>query len=1077
MQQLLDQYERAAVKVIRTVYLLLSVLFKRYFAHEQDWDDDVLNPTQHILLHQYIHRLHHLLRPFYTDGKSARQADQQYLLGLMKQLGLYEQAEQATLRYCRNKGWFDRVRLHAARIDRVEPNTIRPFRPEPRDVFPKIRAILSRLSDEKKWTAALVREGICRNRGNAQAVVALLERNQTNSDRYILRKFHEQGLFAPNVVQAELGNLISRVLRRLKQIPNDTQRVIVLIEESWCCSNADAEIIIGALSRERDAESYAPVFHKCHRLGLFDQLPDQMFNRPDAATVIPTVLTLLEQATDDDQRIALLVRSGCCRSRDHAQCVIAALYDRMMISRRQIIRQCWREGLFDQSPAAVRRKVHPLRPPLGEVTERVKDVLSRINQKSERIKALVQLGICPDEVRAGYVATALDRNDPEADVNQVGIALLLGIAKAYADVGLTGLLFASAHPASNALIALERIALRFRVSLSPDQLAAIRCDIAGLHTAFQEYAPTLWTHALLHAPIASEHRTRIRECLAPETLLNIIATLADRNQIGESEATTLVDLLINSGGQGLVDWRRGVPIEQAGQVAESARLRHLTDYHLGALGIVERTEIARLLDCLYTAVGQANITLSLYRVLNEHLYSLYRRRLKRRIPLSYSLVQYYRRLKAQHHKHRRKALKRQRSNPRRIRATPAVEAAKRLVSAFAALAHLEESDAAARLYYVWTYGGIGFLPRADWPEYVDQRLLGLLELYKLARIDGRLDFGAALQQVNVYAALRKQPILSAQLSRALLSTQQKPGRWNSGESEKIATVRKRAGLVLPGVPWLHRVWRLFLFEQSLPVAASQYSQASESCYLLFVIDLGSQLPLACWVSVKRPGLREVKLALFQSIWHPGTLDWPLRGIAEILQIPTSFVAGGASELHTAAEWLQTKVQLVEEDTNENVLSNLPEAYAIIQDLVFVGLDEIRSRWPGQSMTVKDVQDAVHGWLRRSPQCFGNHRPGLQTSARKDGFASPAFNTPAAGLLLPVLEGARTVRNRVIVEDHAYSTPGFRIDPGQVIPYRAFPYRYDGSSPDERMREAIFIEHDSCLEYLILNPEIPSIGSL
>jgi len=400
--------------------------------------------------------------------------------------------------------------------------------------------------------------------------------------------------------------------------------------------------------------------------------------------------------------------------------------------------------------------------------------------------------------------------------------------------------------------------------------------------------------------------------------------------------------------------------------------------------------------------------------------------------------------------------------------SPVVVAAARLVAAFAAQAGLEEEDAARRLWGVCTYGGIGFIPKDEWVDLIDSRLLALLKFYKFGRIEGRLILAQALPQVNTYARMLGRAELSSQLAQALLSTQIKPRRWNSGEGEKVAAVRKRAGLVLPGKPWLHRVWRIFLLDLPLSIAASQYSAASDVCYLLLVIDLGSQLPLACWASASQPTIREVKLALFQSVWHPGALDWPLRGIPEILQVPASLVSTDSNQLHEAAWWLVARVQIVDDATQDKILARLSETTAIVQDLFFVGLDEIRQIANSRLMTVKDVQDAVTTWLRKSEKCFAAHRPGLQDTARKQGFALPAFDSPAAGLLLPVGEtGVMTLRDGVLADDKFFTAPDFHSAPQQTLHYRAYPYRYDGARPDERMDEAIFLVHpDGALQYLV-----------
>jgi hypothetical protein len=278
--------------------------------------------------------------------------------------------------------------------------------------------------------------------------------------------------------------------------------------------------------------------------------------------------------------------------------------------------------------------------------------------------------------------------------------------------------------------------------------------------------------------------------------------------------------------------------------------------------------------------------------------------------------------------------------------------------------------------------------------------------------------------------------------------------------------------VLPGTPWLHRVWRLFHIPLNLPIAASSFSAASETSHLLLVVDLGSQLPPGLWVSAHPPGIPEVGLALFQSIWHPGALDWPLRGAPEVLQVPASLLTPENETLTHAAEWLHMKVQVVPDVKQATTLKKLPILQALLDNLAFVGLDEIRRGNGGQPLTVKDVQDAVLGWIRTSEAGFAHHTPGLDDPVPvMYGVTTPAFQTPAAGFLLSVSGEAQTVNNGVLVDDRFYASADVSLAAGQLLPYRTFPYRYRGRTPDESMPDAIYVEEQhGVLHYLVRHPD-------
>lgn len=266
-------------------------------------------------------------------------------------------------------------------------------------------------------------------------------------------------------------------------------------------------------------------------------------------------------------------------------------------------------------------------------------------------------------------------------------------------------------------------------------------------------------------------------------------------------------------------------------------------------------EIEAQVQQLQQALHESGVTVSLVQLLNSQPSSSFRRRLNRRLPLAYGQVQFFRRTatRQQHRVYRRRF-----HDDHQAWKDDPLAAASALVQCFSS----DEKDGANRLYQVRTYGGIGFIPKDHWLSLIDARLLALLKFSKFVRIEGRLDTQQILQSVNHYARQLGLTPLSAQLAQALTGAMAKPKRWNIGESNRTATVRKNAGVVLPGTPWLHRVWRLFHLPLHLPIAASPFSAASETSQLLLVVDLGSQLPPGLWVSAHPPGITEVGLALF-----------------------------------------------------------------------------------------------------------------------------------------------------------------------------------------------------------------------
>jgi hypothetical protein len=146
--------------------------------------------------------------------------------------------------------------------------------------------------------------------------------------------------------------------------------------------------------------------------------------------------------------------------------------------------------------------------------------------------------------------------------------------------------------------------------------------------------------------------------------------------------------------------------------------------------------------------------------------------------------------------------------------------------------------------------------------------------------------------------------------------------------------------------------------------------------------------------------------------------------------------------------------------------------ALLDNLAFVGLDEIRRGNGGQPLTVKDVQDAVLGWIRTSEAGFAHHTPGLDDPVPvMYGVTTPAFQTPAAGFLLSVSGEAQTVNNGVLVDDRFYASADVSLAADQILTYRTFPYRYRGRTPDEGMPDAIYVEEQhGVLHYLVRHPD-------
>jgi|GEM_PF-3157698 len=1072
---LIAPLEPQAQKIIIQRYPGLRDWLYQQFAAHPDWRDDLLHPDTHQqfqpLLTDLERRVTHWGSTSFVDLKEGAQSWRiDYLLPLAARFALATPARQAVLHQCRNRGYFDRPQTGMARRDQHHPHALHPVQPASRPLLRQVCALLQRTPDPQERIQALVQTGFCRNQGTAQAVIAIVAQSERDADRTLVRTALRDGVLASaadHPGKAQVDAIVDRIRAVIQRVPDTEPQAMALVHAGLCPTVMAAHAVVARVAqRATQPDRYVSPVRRCLKRGLFTHAPV----RPTVDGIAQRIHAIFAVVRDADHRVPALLQAGICRQETHARQFVAQYPDRSAAAAKNLIHHGWNAGWFDMTPSRCTAPQPPaaIRPPFPEIVRWTAFLLHDGAEMDQQVRAMVALELCRDDATARQVVAALDYRNPDSLVSRHAAALARGILWSYAAHGLVGLLQASDYNPADLLMYVQRAVPSIdQTSANPaTTLAALRRDLPALYRAFEHVDGTLWKRDVLNAPIVSNNRTSCQQRIALEQRFQIIAALQAQHGYGEDEATVLYDLLVDRGIFGLIDWRCGISLERAGHAWEDQRLRHILDYHLGALEPRTRNLIEQFAQSLKAAMQQTGATISLTQLLNSQPSSSFRRRLNRRMPVAYGVVQFFRRKDAQtqqqrHHLYRARV----RDHPQAARDNP-LACGSMLVARCAAMNGLHEKDAANRLYQVRTYGGIGFLPKEHWFELVDARLLGLLKFYTFARIDGRHDIHQSLRQVNHYAALLGLAPWSTQLAKALNGAMRKPGRWNSGESERMAAVRKRGGVVLPGAPWLHRVWRMFHIELRLPISASRWSSASAVSHVLLVVDLGSQLPLGLWVSAHLPGSTEVGLALFQAIWHPGALDWPLRGAPEVLQVPEALLADGGDDLTRAAEWLLMRVQIVKSATQVNMLSKLSITRSVIKDLMSAGLGTIRRKHAGQNITVREVQDALLGWIRTSDQGFAVHTPGQDDPVSvMYGLTTPAFNTPAAGLLLPITGETQTVNGGVIIDDSRfYTSADCSLASGLVFRYRAFPYRY------KSMRDAIYVEDQhGVLHYLLRHP--------
>jgi hypothetical protein len=139
--------------------------------------------------------------------------NEENIILFMHNLNIRHIAYRRSVEYCWRHGYFDETGYSAARVDRFVPTASQSIRPEASEIFPKIRAIIDRI--QKKYTdfggeidsedfirqmrrdmaVELVRDGVCRNIGNAQPVVKLITQKQRKHLSPVLHLLLKRGLF------------------------------------------------------------------------------------------------------------------------------------------------------------------------------------------------------------------------------------------------------------------------------------------------------------------------------------------------------------------------------------------------------------------------------------------------------------------------------------------------------------------------------------------------------------------------------------------------------------------------------------------------------------------------------------------------------------------------------------------------------------------------------------------------------------------------------------------------------------------------------------------------------------------
>jgi hypothetical protein len=364
----------------------------------------------------------------------------------------------------------------------------------------------------------------------------------------------------------------------------------------------------------------------------------------------------------------------------------------------------------------------------------------------------------------------------------------------------------------------------------------------------------------------------------------------------------LLDLLAQQGLPALIDWRRGIDdTTQTRETWEQRRLQQRLERHLSVLDDEDRQAIETTLQHLVAAIKESGVPLPLATLIDDYPSSRRRRRLGRRFWFGLATILHRRESRRQRRQQRYRSQFSQHAKQPHQKTNADAD---RLVAAFARLADLDVRDARALIRDFITYGLLGLLPRAVRVHAVYQPLVSWLALIKWGRLPGSVPWLEVVEQVNHYSEHLGLPgSFSPQLTRSIFNSIAKPAYWHGGQGDAVAQVRQRATVTADEIPRLHRTWLLAPVQMPLSVRDGD----PQLWHGLLVFDRESQLPMGVCFSKHQPGMREVRLALYDAIWHPADPDWYLHGIPETIQVPQEFAANGKDDLERAAAFLLTEI--------------------------------------------------------------------------------------------------------------------------------------------------------------------------
>ncbi len=748
----------------------------------------------------------------------------------------------------------------------------------------------------------------------------------------------------------------------------------------------------------------------------------------------------------------------------------------------KVFRTCFEQGHFDHPDSDQPDQF--VRPAWNTLIACLRSHIDPTLSEDKQVQCLLSEGIGRDRSTAYAIANGVRQAIP---LLAQRTHLVVQGALTYGPVGT---LVQSSYDCTDLLLMLQRHGQHIaRMAHDTERdadaiIATLRADLIALYRVLSgvpggNRKRSLWLENLLHMPPTDQLRNVYRQQITPKIWESVIAKLMQQRACAEEETATLFDAFVTGGIPGLIDWRCSVSADTTQHTLTVERIHQAIELHLAALQPNLRQLIAHRALCLYRACQETGIHLPIVRLLNDYPSSRYRRQVGRRFSFGAGALAQRRasnrRKKRYLHIRRRPPTEKQKKLASKRAAARAAQqqAEDHLVEAFSRLADLSPVDKhregrtfVRQLIYT---GGIGLLPKAQWGELLDERVTRALAFFKLSRPFGVIGWPDTLQRVREYSRSLGLPAPSSQLAKAVSNAEPKPTRWHGGDGPAVRQVRQRKTLMLDA-PRLHETWLVMPVKKRLHLSIVDAAgrQVSDTCRALLVFDTAIERPVGYWLSTTAPNSREVGLLLYQAIWHPGALTWPLRGVPDCIQIPEMLVSDGIGDVERAAVWMHSNTETITRRQMDYALrTKLPYAAKLLDTLAEQAPDYVRWKTGREAVTLQQAMDALRTWLhidkitRTDPHaqaypvadCFPNHNaPDVPASIADYGVALPGHHLPAAGWLLPVAEHtATTVRDAVEYRSMTYTDAGFRSEPGSELPVRMFLYWY------RNMEQGIFVE--------------------